>query len=110
MTIKQLKKSLEKYPDNMKVYVWDHFTGFDIDADIVSECSKPLEVEVEPVKFVPGSTKAKEKFIALLCKRDNDKVVGRMKMFKKYEANGEVPPCITSEMESKIPLNKSIAF
>lgn len=110
MTIKQLKKQLEKYPDNMNVYVWDHFTGFDIDADVVSKCEKPLEVEVSPVKFVPGSKKSSEKFLVLLCKRDNDKIVERMKMFKKYEENGEVPPCITAEIESKIPLNKSIEF
>ena len=111
MKIRQLIKFLEKYPEDTDVYVWDHFTGFDIDADIVSECQKPYEVEVDPKKFIPGSKNKKpEKFIVLFNKNVLKKISSRIKLFKRYDENGEVPPCITAKMEEKIPLNKTINF
>lgn len=47
MTVKELKDYINTLDDNMQVYVWDHYTGYTINADVYSNRCIPVVVTAD---------------------------------------------------------------
>lgn len=47
MTVKELKDYINTLDDNMQVYVWDHYTGYTINANVYSNTCIPTVVSYD---------------------------------------------------------------